>query len=60
MCDRIRELLLRRLWELDQQLMDVYDLRVTAGDPVEAEASILAEQLEIDRQLGHSVPLLAW
>jgi hypothetical protein len=60
MCDRIRELLLRRLWELDQQLMDLYDLRVVAGDPVEAEASILAEQREIDRQLGHSVPLLAW
>ncbi len=60
MCDRIRELLLRRLWELDQQLMDLYDLRVVAGDPVETEASILAEQLEIDRQLGHSAPLLAW
>jgi hypothetical protein len=57
-CDH--QTLVRRLTELDERLMDLYDLRVVDGDPAEVEASIFAEQLEIDRLLGNRLPLLAW
>jgi hypothetical protein len=57
-CDR--QTLLRRLIELDERLMDLYDLRVVDGNPAEVEASIFAEQFEIDRLLGNNAPLLVW
>jgi hypothetical protein len=60
MIDCDHQTLLRRLTELDERLMDLYDLRVVDGDPAEVEASIFAEQLEIDRLLGNNLPLLAW
>jgi hypothetical protein len=60
MTERERDLLALRSLELDRQLLDLYDLRVVDGDPTEIESRIFAEQLEIDRQLGVDLPLLAW
>jgi hypothetical protein len=60
MSDCDRQNLLRRFLELEERLMDLHELRVVDGEPAQVEASIFAEQLELDRQLGNNAPLLAW
>jgi hypothetical protein len=49
---RERNLLNRRLAELDAKLRGLYELRVVIGDPDLIEKSLLAEQYEIQFQLG--------
>jgi len=58
MTERGRQLLVLRSLELDQQLLDLYDLRVVEADPDQVEARIFAKQFEIDRLLGIEAPLL--